>query len=87
VAAQETTLAAVLARMLRVADMWERFAEQYARALEDLRDGSARRLRGSSGSAWRRADALVEWHGLLRENLVDTQPGLLDKITAAASAS
>jgi hypothetical protein len=87
VAAQETTLAVVLARMLRVADTWERFAEQYMRALEDLRDGSARRLRGSSASAWRRPGALVEWHGLLKENLADTQPGLLDKITAAASAS
>jgi hypothetical protein len=46
VAAQETTLAVVLARMLRVADTWEGFAEQYVRALEGLRAGSARRLRG-----------------------------------------
>jgi hypothetical protein len=87
VAAQETTLAAVLARMLRVADMWEGFAEQYVQALEDLRAGGARRLRGVSTSARERAGALTEWHGLLRENLADIQPGLLDKITAASSGS
>jgi hypothetical protein len=40
-----------------------------------------------SASARERAYALAEWHGLVRENLADTQSGLLDRITAAAGAS
>ena len=49
VAAKETSLAVVLARMLRVADTWEGFAEQYVRALDRLshRGASTRRIRRS----------------------------------------
>ena len=36
VAAKETSLAVVLARMLRVPDTWESFAEQYVRALDEV---------------------------------------------------
>ena len=43
VAAKETSLALVLARMLRVPDTWERFAEQYVRALDALCDRGPRR--------------------------------------------
>jgi hypothetical protein len=38
VAAKETSLSVVLARMLRVPDTWEGFAEQYVRALDRLCD-------------------------------------------------
>jgi hypothetical protein len=86
-AAQETTLATVLTQMLRVADTWEGFAEQYVQALENHHAAGARRLRGASASARERVYALAEWHGLLRENLADTQPGLLDRISAASGGS
>ncbi len=76
VAAKETSLAAVLSRMLRVADTWERFAEAYLRALDEVPTGSARR---SGRSKEERAEALAEWHGLLLDNLEDTD-GVLDRI-------
>ena len=43
VAAKETSLAVVLARMLRVADTWEGFAEQYVRALDEVCTAAHRR--------------------------------------------
>lgn len=84
VAAKETSLAVVLARMLRVPDTWQGFAEQYVRALDGLCDGGAstRRL---VDMAQRRASALAEWHGLLRENLVDTEGALLNRIATHAA--
>ncbi len=87
VAAKETSLAVVLARMLRVPDTWEGFAEQYVRALDRLCDpnASTRRLRRSGGTAQERASALAEWHGLLLANLVDTEGGLLDRIAGHAA--
>jgi hypothetical protein len=87
VAAKETSLAVVLARMLRVADTWEGFAEQYVRALDKLsqRDASARRIPRSAQTAEERSRALAEWHGLLLENLVDTDGGLLDRIAGHAA--
>ena len=50
VAAKETSLAVVLARMLRVPDTWEGFAEQYVRALDRLcdRGASTRQVRRSA---------------------------------------
>jgi hypothetical protein len=85
-AAKETTLAVVLGRMLRVADTWEGFAEQYVRALDGLGEGgaSARRMRGSR-TAEERSRALAQWHELLLENLMDTDGGLLDRIVAHAA--
>jgi uncharacterized protein YfiM (DUF2279 family) len=82
VAAKETSLAVVLAGLLRVPDNWERFAAQYLRALDDLAAGKASQLRTHSFSSGRqgRARALTEWHGLLHTNLADTDGGLLDKI-------
>ena len=84
VAAKETSLAVVLARMLRVPDTWEGFAEQYVRALDRLCDlgASTRQVRRSVDAERERASALAEWHGLLLENLVDTKGGLLDRIAA-----
>ena len=88
VAAKETSLAVVLARMLRVADTWEGFAEQYVRALDEVsqRSASTRRIRRSAArTKHERASALAEWHGLLLENLVDTEGGLLDRIAGHAA--
>lgn len=85
VSAKETTIAAVLARMLRVADTWERFADQYVRALDELSDGvpsaGGRRRAENTGQ---RAGALRNWHDLLLENLTD-EDGLLDSITGHAA--
>lgn len=80
IAAKETSLAVVLARMLRVADTWEGFAEQYVRALDES-GASTRRVRRYRDTGQERAGALAEWHGLLLENLADTEGGLLDRIT------
>jgi hypothetical protein len=72
--------------MLRVADTWEGFAEQYVRALDALSDGaSTRRIRGFNDTAPERASSLAEWHGLLLENLADTEDGLLDRIAGHAA--
>jgi hypothetical protein len=82
VAAKETSLAVVLARKLRVADTWERFAEEYVRALDKLSQGAAstRRVRGFHCAGQDRASALAGWHALLLQNLPDTDGGLLDRI-------
>jgi hypothetical protein len=82
VAAKETSLAVVLARMLRVPDTWEGFAEQYLRALDKLcdRGASTCQPRRSGDTEQERARALAKWHGLLLENLVDTGGGPLDRI-------
>ncbi len=87
IAAKETSLAVVLSRMLRVADTWEGFAEQYVRALDGLgqRGAATRHIRGSADSGRERAGALSEWHGLLRENLADTHGGLFDRIAGHAA--
>jgi hypothetical protein len=87
VAAKETSLAVVLAHMLRVADTWEGFAEQYVRALDGLSDGGAstRRVRRFHDTGQERASALAEWHGLLLENVANTDGGLLDRIAGHAA--
>ncbi len=87
VAAKETSLAVVLARMLRVPDTWESFAEQYVRALDGLSDrvASTRRIRRFDQAAPERSRALAEWHGLLLENLANTEGGLLDRIVTHAA--
>jgi hypothetical protein len=87
VAAKEASLAVVLARMLRVPDTWEGFAEQYVRALDALRDraASTRQTRRFAQASEERSRALAEWHGLLLENLADTEGGLLDRIAGHAA--
>jgi len=49
VAAKETSLAAVLAGMLRVADTWERFAEAYLGALDEVPTGGQEYIREQQG--------------------------------------
>jgi hypothetical protein len=87
VAAKETSLAVVLAGMLRVADTWEGFAEQYVRALDALCDAgvSTSRIRRFRNTEQERASALAEWHGLLLENLPDTEGGLFARIVTHAA--
>jgi hypothetical protein len=88
VAAKETSLAVVLARMLRVPDTWQGFAEQYVRALDAQCDPSAstRRIRDAAArTEQERARALKEWHGLLLDNLADTEGDLLDRVLANAA--
>jgi hypothetical protein len=88
VAAKETSLAVVLSRLLRVPDTWEGFAEQYLRALDEVshRGASTRRIRDSAArTEHERSRALAEWHGLLLENLVHTDGGLLDRIAGHAA--
>jgi hypothetical protein len=82
VAAKEASLAVVLAHMLRVPDTWEGFAEQYVRALDALRDraASTRQARRFAQAPEERSRTLAEWHGLLLENLAETDGGLLDSI-------
>lgn len=83
VVAQETSLAEVLARMLHVPDTWERFVEEYVRALDALRDRAASKssVRGFD----QRSDALAQWHGLLLTNLTADEGGLLDIVAAHAA--
>lgn len=76
-AEKETTLADVLARMLRVADAWATFADRYLDALDDAaaKDG-ARETRDWMPDDWgrvRRAEALAEWNRLLLERLGDDE--------------
>ena len=50
------------------------------------RGASTRRIRHSAArTAPERASALAEWHGLLLENLADTEGGLLDRIAGHAA--
>ncbi len=86
IAAKETSLAVVLAHMLRVADTWEGFAEQYVRGLDRLcdRGASKRQVHRFVATGQERASALAEWHGLLLENLADTEGGPLDRIVTHA---
>jgi hypothetical protein len=52
---KETSLAVVLARMLRVPDTWEGFAEQYVRVLDALSDrGASTRQHPTSLAIWAR---------------------------------
>lgn len=74
--AKETSLADVLTRMVRVADTWEHFAEQYVLALDEVAGG-----RGGQ----QRAEMLAQWHGLLLDNLEDTAGGVLDRIAGHAA--
>ncbi len=90
---KETSLASVLARMLRAPDMWAGFTERYLEALSEagLRDAGARSGIWSGpgpGSErkyrrkWR-ADALAEWNLMLLDRLDGPDTGhLLDTLVA-----
>jgi uncharacterized protein YfiM (DUF2279 family) len=78
---RETSLAAVLARMLRAPDHWTAFADQYLDALDGVAPSPAEpavRL-GSWGYGDRdyarrlRADSLAEWHDLLLDRLAGSE--------------
>ncbi len=98
VAQQETSLACVLAGMLRGQDAWEAFCDRYLEALDAIApkpqiDGP-RRARGRArvwdSDEWhhrhaleRRADNLAEWHALLLEWLDLREAGQrLDRIAS-----
>lgn len=68
VSAKETSLAAVLADMLRGPDAWVEFAEAYLLAL----DGAPQGRRRGARSGQERAQALAEWNLLLLDRLADT---------------
>jgi hypothetical protein len=86
VSEKETSLASVLAQMLRAPDMWVGFADRYLDALDRLaRDEVAR-----PNHAWRptgqdrdqRTAALAEWHRLLLHRLIDSEAeDRLDRLT------
>jgi len=68
VSQRETSLADVVAKMLRAADAWGQFADQYLRALDDAAEGG-RSTRAGGVTSRDRTGALSEWHALLLERL------------------
>jgi hypothetical protein len=85
-AEKETSLADVLARMLRSGDAWVDFAHHYLRALDQVDRGGA-----GARVAWRSADFergerarhLSAWHQLLLERLEHSEvDDLLDRLVA-----
>ena len=74
VAAKETSLAKVLAGMLRTPDMWIGFADGYLSALDLVaRNDAAKPKRDWPDANWdrdRRTEALSEWHDMLFGKLV-----------------
>lgn len=83
----ETPLAVVLSRLLPAPDAWVACTEQYVEALDRLAEtqpATGRITAGYSSGTYerkRRADDLLEWHGLLLERLPDYDADhLLDRI-------
>lgn len=85
VAEQETSLAAVVGRMLPAQDAWIGFAERYLDALDAVADEQP----GRSRRAWRdpsterrqRTQALAEWHGSMLDRFLHSEAdGLLDRL-------
>lgn len=74
VSEKETSLASVLARMLRAADMWVGFADRYLDALDRVdRDDAVKPKRGwqtPDREREERAANLAEWHRLLLDRLM-----------------
>ena len=72
---KETSLARVIAGMLRAPEMWVGFADCYVAALDRFaRDDAAKPRRDwpyPDRNRERRTEALAEWHGLLLGKLVD----------------
>lgn len=81
VAERETSLAGVLARKLKAADMWVTFADRYLDALDH--DGESRTYQRD-----RRAGELAEWHAMLLERLPDYDADdRLDRLVAHPALS
>jgi hypothetical protein len=78
---KETTLAAVIARMLPAADMWTVFADRYLEALDQAARAEAANPRPKHSWMFQdadyarrhRADKLARWHALLLERLVGSE--------------
>lgn len=78
---KETSLAAVIARMLPAVDMWTMFADQYLDALDQITRAEAADPKPKHPSVFpdadytrrHRADKLAEWHALLLERLVGSE--------------
>jgi hypothetical protein len=86
VSEKETSLASVLAQMLRAPDTWVAFADRYLDALDQL----ARDAPATPNRVWRptgrdrdqRTAALAEWHRLLLDRLIDSEAeDRLDRLT------
>jgi hypothetical protein len=77
VSQKETSLASVLARMLRAPDAWAGFADRYLDALDRLaRAAPARPDRFWDSTGYerdRRTADLAQWHGLLLERLIGSE--------------
>ena len=83
---KETSLAAVLDRMLSVHDAWVTFARQYEEALDALADQTTTRSRRERYSTERgpkdRASNLSEWHSMLLDRLWGSEAeGVLDRLS------
>lgn len=88
---KETSLACVLAGMLRTADMWTGFAERYLTALDHLASAERRSSAskrdcdfsggGSTYARDHRTNCLAEWHQMLFARLAGgPEDGLLDRL-------
>jgi hypothetical protein len=85
VSEKETSLASVLARMLRIPDTWVGFTDRYLHALDQITHDAAARTPGARRPARdreQRTAALAEWHLLLLGKLIDTEAeDRLDRLT------
>jgi hypothetical protein len=78
---KETTLTAVIARMLPVSDMWTVFADQYLDALDQAARAEAANPKPKHSWVFpdadytrrHRADELADWHALLLERLMGSE--------------
>jgi hypothetical protein len=90
---KETSLASVLAPMLRVLDMWVGFADQYLAALDQVAHGASATKRSrtwppSNRDREQRTAALAKWHLLLLDRLMDTDAeDRLDRLTSHGALS
>jgi uncharacterized protein YfiM (DUF2279 family) len=85
VAAQETSLAAVVEELLQAPDHWRVFATRYLEALDEADDrtpGTPRhRSRATGRDREARARALADWHALLVDRLIGSEDEpLLDRL-------
>lgn len=85
VSEKESSLASVLAGMVRAPEMWTGFADRYLDALDELSHGGRRRPKGSPrphGWSRQRGTAdLAEWHLLLLDKLSGSEADdRLDKL-------
>ncbi|TDO34822.1 hypothetical protein EV643_12579 [Kribbella sp. VKM Ac-2527] len=83
---KETSLAGVLAGMLRTPEMWIEFADRYLDALDDAAHAPARQQNTWRRKGWdqeQRTAALADWHLLLLDKLTDYEAD--DQLTSLAT--